>query len=407
MNLLIVDDTKLNIAFAENIIRKSGLDVNLKFAENGKDALDIIINENIDIVILDIVMPIMSGIDVLKKVKENNKYENMRVLMFSSINDKVILKECLDMGATDYISKPIDEIEFISRIKVAIRESTYLKRIKDAQFSMVQKEKLVAIGELASGIAHEINNPIGYVQSNMQTLKKYTGIMTDVANKAMSLIENETLENKIADMNQYIENKKYGFVLEDIDNLFNESFNGLDRVAEIVQSLKNFARQDKIDMFKYEDLTRIIDETLVIVKNESKYYVDIHKQYENQIFEVECIRNQLVQVFLNIIINAIQATKEEGKNEKGNIDIIIEREGKYIFCKIKDDGPGIPDSVKQNIFNPFFTTKDVGEGTGLGLSISHDIIVNKHNGEIIVDSKVGKGTSFIIKIPIMHEDINN
>ncbi|HAN09915.1 MAG TPA: hybrid sensor histidine kinase/response regulator [Clostridiales bacterium] len=424
LKILVVDDTRLNLAFAESIIKKSNLDVELILVGNGMAALEAISKNEINIIILDIVMPGMTGIEVLKKIRSNQDNDNIRILMFTSINDKEILRECLENGATDYINKPIDEIEFISRIKVAIRECKYQNKIKDTQFFIIQKEKLVAIGELAAGIAHEINNPVGYVQSNVQTLKKYVDIIRNLSKEYEILIndffvestiekiqrvlseEEKEIITKLQNMDVQKERMKYDFIISDLDELFKESFDGLDRVTEIVQSLKNFARQDKINLIKPEDITKIMDETLIIAKNESKYYVDIYKEYEENLPEVGCIRNQIVQVFLNIIINAIQAIKTQGKSEKGNLYIKIYKDQDNIVCSIKDDGPGIGDSIKSNIFDPFFTTKDVGEGTGLGLSISYDLIVNKHKGEIILNTELGKGTNFIIKIPILTKSDN-
>ncbi|HCC06649.1 MAG TPA: hybrid sensor histidine kinase/response regulator [Clostridiales bacterium] len=418
MKILVVDDTKLNLAFAESIINKSSLDVELILVSNGLDALEAINQNEINIVILDIVMSGMTGIEVLKQIRSNQDNDYIRILMFTSINDKAVLRECLESGATDYINKPIDEIEFISRIKVAIRECKYQNKIKDAQFFTMQKEKLVAIGELAAGIAHEINNPIGYVQSNIHVLKKYVETLKNISKEYDILIKeffsDSTKEKmlrilseqekeiiiKIQNIDVKKEETKYDFIISDIDGLFKESFDGLERVTEIVQSLKNFSRQDKNDLIRLEDITKIMDETLIIAKNESKYYVNIYKEYGENLPEVGCVRNQIVQVFLNIIINAIQAIKAEGKPEKGNLYIKIYKELDNIACSIKDDGPGIEDRVKSEIFNPFFTTKNVGEGTGLGLSISYDIIVNKHKGEIVLNTKLGQGTNFIVKLPI-------
>ncbi|OGO84894.1 MAG: hypothetical protein A2Y24_02245 [Clostridiales bacterium GWE2_32_10] len=407
MKILIVDDTKLNLAFAESIIKKYNLDVEMVFAENGMVALEALRKHTINIIILDIVMPGMTGIEVLKKIRSDQANDNIRILMFTSINDKKILRECLESGATDYINKPIDEVEFVSRIKVAIRECKYQTKIKDTQYFIVQKEKLIAIGELAAGIAHEINNPVGYVQSNLQTLKKYAenlkSISEEYGNFSKELlrnVEDKDILTRIQSIDDQKKHMKYDFIVNDLGELFKESFSGLDRVTEIVQSLKNFARQDKIDLIKAEDITQIMDETLIIAKNESKYYVNIIKEYQEGLPDVECIRNQIGQVFLNIIVNAIQAIKGQGKAEKGNIYIKIYSDNINIMCSIRDDGPGIPDSMKSSIFDPFFTTKDVGEGTGLGLSISHDIIVNKHKGEIILNTQIGQGTEFVIKLPI-------
>ncbi|HBY20677.1 MAG TPA: hybrid sensor histidine kinase/response regulator [Clostridiales bacterium] len=407
LKILIVDDTKLNLAFAESIIKKYNLDVEMVFAENGMVALEALRKHTINIIILDIVMPGMTGIEVLKKIRSDQANDNIRILMFTSINDKKILRECLESGATDYINKPIDEVEFVSRIKVAIRECKYQTKIKDTQYFIVQKEKLIAIGELAAGIAHEINNPVGYVQSNLQTLKKYAenlkSISEEYGNFSKELlrnVEDKDILTRIQSIDDQKKHMKYDFIVNDLGELFKESFSGLDRVTEIVQSLKNFARQDKIDLIKAEDITQIMDETLIIAKNESKYYVNIIKEYQEGLPDVECIRNQIGQVFLNIIVNAIQAIKGQGKAEKGNIYIKIYSDNINIMCSIRDDGPGIPDSMKSSIFDPFFTTKDVGEGTGLGLSISHDIIVNKHKGEIILNTQIGQGTEFVIKLPI-------
>ena len=407
LKILIVDDTKLNLAFAESIIKKYNLDVEMVFAENGMVALEALRKHTINIIILDIVMPGMTGIEVLKKIRSDQANDNIRILMFTSINDKEILRECLESGATDYINKPIDEVEFVSRIKVAIRECKYQTKIKDTQYFIVQKEKLIAIGELAAGIAHEINNPVGYVQSNLQTLKKYAENLKNISeeygnfSKELSRnVEDKNILTRIQSIDDQKKHMKYDFIVSDLGELFKESFSGLDRVTEIVQSLKNFARQDKIDLIKAEDITQIMDETLIIAKNESKYYVDITKEYQESLPDVECIRNQIGQVFLNIIVNAIQAIKGQGKAEKGNIYIKIYSDNINIMCSIRDDGPGIPDSMKSSIFDPFFTTKDVGEGTGLGLSISHDIIVNKHKGEIILNTQIGQGTEFVIKLPI-------
>ncbi|QXM06497.1 response regulator [Crassaminicella indica] len=428
MNILIVDDTKFNLKYAKNILIENKIDCNIILANSGKEALAILDSEEIDIVILDIVMPEIDGIEVLKNIRKNTKYFNIPVIMFTSLTDKQALKKSFEHGATDFINKPIEPIEFISRIKAAIRIKKYEmhltqtlntiknqneellalnKKLQETQYYLIQKEKLVAIGQLAAGVAHEINNPIGYVSSNTETLSKYIHKIKTAIDKYKELlhclndtnIQSEEIQNKIQELYALRNNLHLDFIMSDIDSLINDSFKGIEKITKIVQSLRNFARHDLETDFNYYNLNDLVEETLLLIKNEARYIVHIEKKL-NDLPLIFCNRTQIGQVLLNIMMNAVQAIKSQKREEEGLMEISTFVSENYIVCEISDDGPGIDKNIIDKIFNPFFTTKEVGTGTGLGLSISYDIVVNKHAGELLVNSELGQGTTFTIKLPI-------
>ncbi len=307
---------------------------------------------------------------------------------------KIKLIETLD-GRTTHILFIFNDITEEKLIQDKLKYEQ--KKLEKAQLQLVQRERLASIGELSAGIAHELNNPIGFISNNFNTLKKYFSYLKQY----IDFLEENI---KISDYDKNLEDKReefnINFIMEDIDNLFKESEEGIDRVVDIVSNLRKFSRIDLEEKFKQYDIREGLDSTITVAYNNIKYHAEIRKEYEEDLPQAECIPNQINQVFLNIIINAVHAIKSQNRKDKGIIKIKTYADEQYVYCEISDDGPGMPEEIKSKIFNPFFTTKKAGEGTGLGLSISYDIVVNKHNGELICRSEVGKGTTFIIKLPI-------
>ncbi|RMF60460.1 MAG: hypothetical protein D6743_14895 [Calditrichaeota bacterium] len=263
---------------------------------------------------------------------------------------------------------------------------------------MLQQEKMASIGLLAAGVAHEINNPICYVDMNLGTMEEYIQPIETALRAAQELIEAlpedapEELRQKAQTFREVYESEDIDFILEDMRNIISESREGSERVKEIVQTLRDFSHVDTSER-KYADIHEGLDSTLKIAWNEIKYKAEVVKEY-GDIPEVFCYPRQLNQVFLNIIVNAAHAMQD-----KGTIRIKTWEEDGYVNIAISDTGCGIPKENLSKIFEPFFTTKPVGKGTGLGLAMSYNI-VKKHNGEILVESEVGKGTTFTIKLPI-------
>jgi len=277
--------------------------------------------------------------------------------------------------------------------------------LKHMQSQMLQNEKLASIGQLAAGVAHEMNTPVGFVTSNFYTLKEYVDKIQKLLSKYGELAEksksseNPQLQTILKDINQFRNDAKLGFILEDINGLLEESTEGLERVTGVVQNLRDFSRVDQQDSHDEYDLNKAIEATLIVARNEIKYDADVHTEL-TPLPLICCHSGKINQVLLNILVNAAHAIKFQDRHEKGKITVRTYPSDNYVVCEICDDGPGIPDNIVSRIFEPFFTTKPVGKGTGLGLSVSHDIIVNKHNGQLLVDSNVGKGTKFTIKLPI-------
>ncbi|MFA6505263.1 MAG: ATP-binding protein [Treponemataceae bacterium] len=264
-------------------------------------------------------------------------------------------------------------------------------KLQKTQTLMVQHEKLASIGQLAAGVAHEINNPLGFLISNQNSLEKYFNRIRG-AWKAALLDLGPALE-------QYERNAKLDATFAKLEEVFTESRDGFDRIVKIVGNLKSFSRIDRSADFESFDVNAGIESTLVVAWNELKYVSEVHKNFGN-IPPIKAKGNELNQVFLNILVNAAQALGSQNRAEKGLIEITTRAEDKSVLIAIRDNGPGIPSEIRNKIFDPFFTTKEPGKGTGLGLSISYDIIVNKHGGSLLVDSESGIGTTFLISLPI-------
>ena len=275
---------------------------------------------------------------------------------------------------------------------------TALDKIQEVQRQLVQSEKLSSIGQLAAGVAHEINNPIGYINSNLTSLKNYV-------EELLALVAiYEKIEPVCADAGQLRQIEEFKnkidleFLKTDVLDLLDESHEGASRVKKIVQDLKDFSYAGGDDDWQWANLHTCLESTLNIVNNEIKYKASVTKEF-GDMPQVWCLPHQLNQVFMNLLVNATHAIEN-----KGTITVRTGSENDHIWVEVGDTGKGIAPEHVNKIFDPFFTTKPVGKGTGLGLSVSYNII-KKHNGEIRLDSRVGEGSTFRIVLPIKNETV--
>lgn len=274
-------------------------------------------------------------------------------------------------------------------------------KLSMAQEQLLQSDKLASIGQLAAGVAHEINNPIGYIFSNFSTLENYLDGMFQmlaVYEAAEPEIASVEVAAQIKSVREQVE---LAFLKEDIPALMRESREGIVRVRKIVQDLKDFSRVDENQEWQWANLHQGIDSTLNIVSNEVKYKADVVKEY-GDIPNVECLPSQINQVVMNLVVNAAHAMGDE----HGKIIIRSGTMGANVWIEVTDNGTGIPEENLTRIFDPFFTTKAIGKGTGLGLSLSYGIM-QKHDGNIEVKSQCGAGTTFRIMLPIRHAEKKN
>jgi len=279
-------------------------------------------------------------------------------------------------------AEQMERIERLSQLNQEMRAMN--ERLQATQQQLLQSEKMASIGQLAAGVAHEINNPVGYVYSNVSTLQGYVDELLSVVRHLRGKGEGP---EPVCDVD---------FLEEDIPQLVSETREGLDRVKKIVQDLKDFSRIDKSDDWEEANLVKGLESTLNIVQNEIKYKASVVKELV-ALPDVPCLPSQLNQVFMNLLVNAAQAIPA-----KGTITLRSGFDEACVWVEVADDGCGMPPEVQSRIFEPFFTTKPVGKGTGLGLSVSYSI-VKKHNGRIDLTSAPGQGTRFRVLLPRVRE----
>lgn len=277
-----------------------------------------------------------------------------------------------------------------------------LKDLRDKEGQLAESEKMAALGQLTAGIAHEINNPINFVTSNVAPLMRDIELVTEMITSIEGIgLSDNSIEEKQRQIIAYKEEMDYDYLKTEISHLIKGINEGAKRTAEIVKGLRIFSRVDESDL-KKADINEGLDSTIVLVNNLLSDKIKLIKSY-GDLPLIECYPGKLNQVFLNVISNGIHAISKRYENlPHGVMHIITGLNEKNIFVKIADNGTGMDELTKKKVFEPFFTTKEVGEGTGLGMSIAYNII-KKHNGQITLNSALGKGTEFIIELPIVHE----
>jgi signal transduction histidine kinase len=360
-------------------------------------------------------MPGINGFETCRRLKANVLTKNIPVIFTTALADTESKTKAFFLGAVDYIPKPFAQEEVIARVRVHLQlkqlTESLEQQVRDrtaalqkAQVQLVQQEKLSTLGELIAGVAHEMNNPINFITSNIPPLDEYIATVS----KILGLYAQE-YTHPAAKIATAVEELDLQFVLEDMPKILNSLKVGAERIQNLSNSLRTFCRSDS-DLKIPGDLHQGIDSTLMILQhrlkdNGDRPRIEVIKNYGN-LPEINCYLGQMNQVFMNILANAIDAIDEaitQGKigDSTPQIRITTETNAKQMATiQIADNGGGIPESIKQRLFEPLFTTKPVGKGTGLGLSIAHQIVVEKHNGTLEVNSQLGMGTEFKIAIPI-------
>ncbi len=310
--------------------------------------------------------------------------------------------EAMNVGLEERVAKRTTELESTNKaLTLAMQQleaekkeqQVLIEKIQQTQSRLLQSEKMASLGQLAAGVAHEINNPVGFISSNISTLNEYVTNMV----KLLNLYEQS--EEKISDPEvrqalQTMRNKiDFDFIRKDIRDLISESLDGTKRVKGIVKDLREFSHVDESE-WQYVDIHNGLDSTLNLVNNEIRYKAEVVKEY-GDLPKIECLASELNQVFLNLLVNAAQAIEDRGII---TVRTALEDE-QHIKVEIEDTGTGISKDDITRIFDPFYTSKPIGSGTGLGLSLSYSII-QRHNGHIEVESKEGLGTKFIIVLPV-------
>lgn len=435
-SIIIVDDTLENLQLLSNMLNDRGYEV--RVAVNGVVALKSIQAVPPDLILLDINMPQMDGYEVCHHLKSDPRICEIPVIFMSALNDVFDKVKAFSIGGCDYITKPFQVEEVFARIENQLRNIRLKKqleqseakerekaqkladaliKIQDAQVQ-INTEKMFMLGKVVTGIVYEISNPINFIFGNISHIHQYVNDLVDLVESYQKLVPTPPME-----IQNKVEDSDIDFIKSDLPKVLHSMKIGSKRIADIISSLKQFSQQDESG-FKAIDLHQAIDNTLMILQyrlREKSYRpaIAITKNY-GKIPLVECLPGNLHQVFMNILTNAIDSLESLFANnglELGNysarksypeIRINTELTGvNFVKITIEDNGKGIEEDMLDRIFEPFFSTKSLGNTTGLGLSIGHQIIVEKHKGRLTCSSVPGQKAKFVIEIPIQQEYIKS
>jgi signal transduction histidine kinase len=422
--ILVVDDTATNLEFISELLTNKGFTVTT--AINSEMAFDKIQYRMPDLILLDVMMPGIDGFETCKLLKENPKTSDIPVIFMTGIADINSKIKGLSLGAVDYIIKPFQEEEVLVRIKthlqlrhlaknletrVAERTATLsqvLKDLQESQLQLVHKEKMSALGNLVAGVAHEINNPVGFIAGNLQPAIEHINDLFHVID-----LYQKHYPHPVPELEAELAEIDLDYVRSDLPHLISSMKEGVQRIRNISTSLRTFSRADT-ERKVFCNIHDGINSTLTILKHRLKALADypdiqVIRDY-GDLPPIECFSGQLNQVFMNLLANAIDALEEantgrslaEIKTNPNQIKIqtTTTEDQNHIVIRIQDNGVGMSPEIKEKIFDHLFTTKPVGYGTGLGLSIARQIIVEKHGGNLAVNSVLGKGSEFIITLPV-------
>jgi len=414
--VLIVDDEAINIQAVSNLLAN---DYRIFVATSGAKALQLAAGPiQPDVILLDYQMPGINGYEVCRQLKKADLTRRIPVIFLTAHDAEEDEQQCLAIGAADYISKPFKPEIVQARVRHQVDRKLAESRLEElnatleervarrtcelqqAQAQIYLNEKMASIGHLAAGLAHEINNPVSFVATNLAALQISIDSFVELVQVYRRALRDYTPAN-MARVTAFEEESAIDLVLDDLPQLFGESLNGIKRISSIVSNMCSFARKDAVNEFSDFNINVGIRDTLLLARNAYKYNAEIRLEL-GKVPEIRCNSGLINQVILNLLINAAQAVAEKESRSAGTGVITIRTgvENGFVFGEIADNGPGISPEIMPHLFDPFFTTKQPGKGTGIGLSISYDIIVNKHAGTLSVCRNMAEGACFRFTLPL-------
>jgi len=397
MRILIAEDDPISRRLLEATLRKWGYD--LVVCTDGLDAMAHLESEDApEMAILDWMMPGFDGVEVCRRIRHKPFSLPVYIIHLTAKGQPEDIVAGLQAGADDYVTKPFHQQELFARLQAGVRISDLQQRlaarVQDLEVAlsqlrlMQQSQKLEAIGRLASGVAHEINTPIQYVGDNIRFLQTSW-------QEIQSRLPASTGDS----------DSEWEYLIAELPRAIDQSLEGVQRVTKIVRGMRHFAHPTT-NVKSPTDINRAIESTITVSTAEWKYVSEVETELEASLPLVRCLPGEIHQVLLSVIVNAAHAIGDQMTltSKKGTIRITTSTIDNCVEIRVSDTGTGIQPEHRSKIFEPFFTTKDIGKGTGQGLALAHTVIVQQHGGRIWFETETGKGTTFIIQLPISNNE---
>lgn len=407
-----VDDTPTSVILIKRVLEERYRVETFKSAD---DMLAEVDHRVPDVIVSDIVMPGMCGTQLISKLREDLRTRHVPVIFLTGKDGREGLNDALRHGADDYLRKPIKADELLVRVGAALRNSQMYGELQakhaeliETQGQLVHSQKLKAIGQLAAGIAHEINTPLQYVGDNVDFLREgFSDLWTWLESYGRlleSARQHPALAGEVADVDRVREEIDADYYHEQIPRALEQSLHGIGTVSEIVRAIKQFSHPGK-NQRRLGSTNKAITNTILVARHEWKYVAEVTTDLDPHLPHVPLLAAEFNQVLLNLIVNAAHSIAEvvgDGAKGKGVIHISTRQHDGAVEVRVRDTGAGVPDEVRAHLFDPFFTTKEEGRGSGQGLAIARSVIVDKHGGEIHLEQpEDGEGCTFVIRLPLV------
>ena len=369
--------------------------------EDGAQAWEKFQETHFSLVLTDWMMPKVDGLELIRRIRESGHAEYVYIVLLTSKSDKEDLVEAMDAGADDFLAKPCNPRELRVRLRAGERiielEHTLIRRndqLMEAQAALVQSEKLAGVGQLAAGMAHEINNPVAFVSNNLAVLQRDVQSLIELLDQyeaCVPVVRRED-EDLAARLKKFESECDLPWLKENLPQLFRSSLDGLTRVREIVGNLRDFAHLDQAATDEM-DIVAALESTLEILAPDLRdRQLTVRTEFGDEL-SIHCQPASLKQVFHAILLNAVQASEPHGI-----LEVTASRNNSLVCVEISDHGCGMDETTQRRLYEPFYTTHPVGSGQGLGLAVSYGV-VKQHGGSIEFESSPGKGTTFRVMLP--------
>jgi len=415
--VLIVDDSPDLVMIAACVLKADGHEI--LEAGNGSDAIELTETQRPDVILLDIMMPGMDGIEVCRRLKADPQLRSIPIILVTAKTADDDVVRGLDAGADDYIAKPFRKEILAARVRSAARVKqshdavcrineqlqVEIAERKRMESELARAQRLETVGHLAAGIAHEINTPNQYLGDNLRFIEQGFADIAKLIDALYRLLEAakkaEFAEDLVAEIDTVHRQADADYLAEQIPKAARQSLDGVRHIAHIVSAMKAFSPgngQRKVST----DLNQAIHSTLVVCENQWKPVAEVVTELDPDLPLVACVPGEFNEVILNLVLNAAQAIADKVGSHpqaRGRITLRSRRLPDAIEIQVRDSGTGIAEEIRHRVFDPFFTTREPGKGIGQGLAIAHAIVVQKHHGTISFETETGQGTTFVVRLP--------